>query len=473
MDSTLVLQWVLVLTSSLLLFFLSPVSKTQKGFFSGSSNKAKEPGILILTTSLAMSWIMAKSVTNTANLGASFGMVGGITYAVYYLSFLVAGITIYRMRLKGKFESIHQFLETRYGKLAVILFTLLIGIRLFNEVWSNTTVIGSYFGEQGSLGYVSAILIFTLLTLGYSLKGGLRSSLITDAFQMVLFGILLFSILSLIFSSGHSIPDYVTSGTWSLETGLNLFLVALIQIFSYPFHDPVLTDRGFIAQPSTTLKSYLLASLVGFTCITLFGFIGIYAGKIGIEVNAALEASKTLGVVMTLLMNFIMITSAASTLDSTFTSVAKLVVIDLNRKGTITLTRGRIVMILIAVGGSVPLFFSPKVLSATTISGTMVLGLAPIFLLWNLKAPKISFLLSYGIGILSGLSLLFKWIPSEWHISSGPYTELLTINLFGTIGCFIGFLVPYYISIIARILILVQREKHKQLFPFRLTYKRI
>ena len=34
---------------------------------------------------------------------------------------------------------------------AVWLFSILIGIRLFNEVWSNTMVIGSYFGDYGSL----------------------------------------------------------------------------------------------------------------------------------------------------------------------------------------------------------------------------------------------------------------------------------------------------------------------------------
>ncbi|MEZ4932144.1 MAG: hypothetical protein R2788_08510 [Saprospiraceae bacterium] len=42
---------------------------------------------------------------------------------------------------------------------------------MFNEVWSNTMVIGSYFGEQGSSGYYSSILVFTALTLLYTLKG--------------------------------------------------------------------------------------------------------------------------------------------------------------------------------------------------------------------------------------------------------------------------------------------------------------
>ena len=49
---------------------------------------------------------------------------------------------------------------------------------------------GSYFGEVGSAQFYWSIVIFTALTLAYVLKGGLRSSLLTDAIQMLLFGLL-------------------------------------------------------------------------------------------------------------------------------------------------------------------------------------------------------------------------------------------------------------------------------------------
>lgn len=437
-----VLQWILVLGSSVLLLLISPTSKSSKGFFAGASATNKEPGAWLLATSLAMSWIMAKSITNTANLGAKFGLVGALTYAVYYLSFLVAGVVIYRMRTKGGFHSIHHFLNTKFGKWATGLFSVVISIRLFNEVWSNTAVIGSYFGEYGTASFLFAVIVFTALTLGYALKGGLRSSLITDAIQLVLFGVLLSTII-FVFSAGSSDAQSVSwHSEWSLVGGLDLMLVAFIQIFSYPFHDPVLTDRGFVSHPKTTLKSYVLASFLGFSAIFFFGFIGIFARSLGIENDAALHFSQSLGVGMALLMNFIMITSAASTLDSTFTSVAKLVVIDLakHKRGKVRL--GRWAMVGIAVFGSVPLFFSPEVLSATTVSGTMVLGLAPIFILWNVRAPKSSFYASYWIGIFSGLALLFGWVPKAFFIGTGSYAELLAVNMYGTVLGFTGFLVP-------------------------------
>ena len=371
-------------------------------------------------------------------MGLSFGMVGGVAYATYYLSFLVAGFVIYYLRTKGGFQSIHQFLRTRFGSNAIRLFSLLIAFRMFNEVWSNTMVIGTYFGQAGSGQYISAILVFTGITLAYALKGGLRSSLITDAIQMVLFGVLLFVILGIILpSSEASIPDYVSSGEWSLIGGVDLLLVALLQAFSYPFHDPVMTDRGFIASPKVTLKSFIWAALIGGMCIVLFSGIGIYARFQGMEGQAAVEVSKSFGVALMLLMNFIMITSASSTLDSAFASFSKLVAVDLNfgKEFNISLSKGRWAMVVLTILGTIPIFLGPEILSATTISGTMVIGLAPVFVFWNRNVPTSSFFFSVIGGIAIGGMYALGILPEVVQIGEGKYAALLGANLYGTLLC--------------------------------------
>ena len=401
----------------------------------------------MLTGSLVISWIFAKSITNAANLGLSFGIVGGVAYAVYYLSFIVAGIIIYQMRVTGGFRSIHHFLQSRFGAVAVALFSILIGFRLFNEVWSNTMVIGSYFGEQGSRPYYLAILVFTSLTLAYVIKGGLRSSLLTDAIQMIFFGVLIVILLGVILPKSEArAVDYITSGTWRMDSGVNLVFVALIQVFSYPFHDPVLTDRGFISPPKITLRSFLWASVIGIICMVLFSFVGIYARLEGLEGEAPVAVGKTLGTGIMLAMNFIMITSAASTLDSSFTSFSKLMVMDLGKKLANALKRGRWMMVLLAVGGTLPVFAGPEVLSATTVSGTMVMGLAPVFVLWKLKAPKISFYLSVGIGVAIGIIQVIGLFPQQLVWTTGKYADLLWANAWGLILCFIVFLIPVIFS---------------------------
>lgn len=437
-------QWTLIIVSSLILFFLSPLAKTRDQFFKAVSNR-KAPNTLVLTGSLIISWIFAKSITNAANLGLDFGIVGGVAYAGYYLSFAVAGILIYQMRTKGGFESIHQFLTSKFGKGAMAIFSILIAIRLFNEVWSNTMVIGSYFGESGSQSYYLAIIVFTILTLAYAIKGGLSSSIFTDVIQMVLFSVLLIVILGTIFSTEDFSPsDVASSGVWSFELGLNLFFAAIIQSFSYPFHDPVLTDRAFITSPKVMRKSFLLASVLGALCIILFSMIGVYAQTRGMQGQAAVEVGKAFGVVILLVINFIMITSAASTLDSTFSSFSKLLAVDLNMGKKLSF--GRISMAVIAILGTLPVFFNAEILSATTISGTMVIGLTPVFIFWNMKVPKISFYLSVICGLIFGFVLVFGIFPKSLIFTEGKYADLLWVNVWGILSCIILYIIPKWIK---------------------------
>ncbi|MFB9057432.1 sodium:solute symporter [Mariniflexile ostreae] len=437
-------QWALIIVSSLMLFYLSPLAKTTDQFFR-AVRKQKTPRTFILTGSLIISWIFAKSITNAANLGLEFGIVGGVAYAGYYLSFAVAGLIIYNMRTIGGFESIHHFLVSKFGRGAMSLFSVLISIRLFNEVWSNTLVIGNYFGSSGTRPFYLSIIVFTLLTLAYTIKGGLSSSIFTDIIQMGLFAVLLMVILSHVLSvEDFNTQDIIRSGTWRFDLGLNLFFAALIQSFSYPFHDPVLTDRAFISSPKVTRKSFLWASVLGALCIILFSIIGVYAKTQGMEGQAAVEVGKAFGIVILLVINFIMITSAASTLDSTFSSFSKLLAIDLSFKKSLTF--GRLSMVIIAVLGTIPVFLDAEILSATTISGTMIIGLTPIFMFWNMDAPKISFYLSVICGLLFGFFLVFETFPKALILTEGKYALLLWINVWGILSCIILYMIPKWIK---------------------------
>lgn len=446
MEEVQLYQWILVVLSSLILIWISPKARSANDFFFGS-RKNQEPNFYLLTSSLVISWLFAKSITNAANLGLEFGFVGGVAYASYFLSFITAGIIIYQIRSKGGYHSIHEFLRSKYGQGAIILFSILIAFRLFNEIWSNTMVIGTYFGDQGSSGYYLSILVFTLLTLWYSLKGGMSSSILTDLVQMIFFSILLLVILSIIIPKSHGgVDSLVSSGQWKWSTGVNLILVGLIQCLSYPFHDPVLTDRGFISDTKTTFRAFLWAGLIGVVCILLFSFVGVYGQQSGIRGQAPVEVARLMGTPMILLVNFIMITSAASTLDSSFSSFAKLSVIDLKILKSPSISNGRLMMATLTILGTLPILLNPAILSATTISGTMVIGLAPIFIFWNINAPKISYYLSIVSGLIWGFILLLDMFPHQCFFTDGKYADLLTVNILGTLTCFSGFLLPYLLK---------------------------
>ncbi|MDX1446920.1 sodium:solute symporter family transporter [Lishizhenia sp.] len=434
-------QWGLVIASSVALFFLSPWSKTSAQFFA-AQNLNKQPNWFMLTGSLVISWVFAKSIANASDLGNKFGAVGGLAYAAYYLSFIVAGIIIYYMRVKGNLKSIHVFLNERYGRGALQLFSLIIAFRLFNEIWSNTMVIGSYFGERGTTAYYSSILVFTALTLAYTLKGGLRSSIFSDLIQMGLFAVLLTVILSFLMKEeSFQFSEIATSGSFSYDGGINLLFAALLQSLSYPFHDPVMTDRAFITQPKVMLWSFIAAGILGGICIFLFSFLGIFGKMQGMEPGSLADYGKIFGPVLLLLINFIMIVSAASTLDSSFASFSKLIAIDLGVGTSVKV--GRVTMVIVAVLGSIPIFFNPTVLSATTVSGTMVIGLTPIFLFWWLKAPSLSFYTSVLGGISIGILHAMDLFPNVLIFTEGPYASLLWANIFGVLFCVFLYFLPF------------------------------
>lgn len=446
------------------------VSATE--FFQGESATGRAPGLWLLVSSAAISWIFAKSIDNAASLANAFGIWGGVGYAIYYLSFITAAIAIYFIRVRGGYQSLPDFLVSRYGGLCAKLFLVAIAIRLLNEVWSNTKVFSLYFGVEGSWGYWLAAVLVTVFTVYYSLWGGLRSSLLTDGAQMLLAAILLVLILA---SLG---PGLVGQGLPIVDAdtqlaGWTFCGLAFVQIFSYPFHDPVMTDRGFITAPKTMVRGFILAGLLSGSFILLFSIVGLYSRSFGVDGHPTLAVPALFGLPLLLIFNVIMLTSAGSTLDSTFSSVAKLTARDWsNRRGQPTESQahlGRWAMIAVGILGNLPLLsiylgdrVGPAIISATTISGTMVMGLAPIFLLAFIrKAGALSFHLAFWPGLTFGIlrvveNVLGMTIFPTWiNLGAGKYAEDLGINLYGLIICCAG----YYLGVLLNPKKLRDREK--------------
>jgi Na+/proline symporter len=441
--------WGFLIAYGGLMYWLSPRTVTIGGFFNGEDSQGRQASPLLLTTSIFISWIFAKSVTNAANLGAEFGLVGGLAYATYWLSIPLCGLVIYRLRRRFQATSLVSFLTSNYGRGAALAFSAAILIRLFNEVWSNTAVVGGYYGDSGSPAFIGAALLFTAVTLAYSLRGGLRSSILTDAAQAAIFVIALVWVLGLVLPN-HSTAELTSTSHWALNAGVDLFLVACLQLLSYPFHDPVLTDRGFISEEKSMLRAFTLAGVLGFVAILAFSLIGVHATLGGIEAGGNVPAAlaKSLGVGALIVMTLVMISAAGSTLDSTFSSLARLsgrelpalLQRDLGQKA---IGVGMATMLVFALLGNLPMLAGTDILKATTISGTMVIGLAPVFLLHGFVRPtRPGFHLSFWTGIGLGIALTLGWIPQSWAIGDGRYALLLGTNLYGLILCTAGYLLP-------------------------------
>lgn len=444
-----IIFWGFLIVFGLVMLVCSPRSITMNGFFKGYDEKGRPASQWMLTSSIFISWIFAKSVTNAANLGQTYGIVGGLAYASYWLCLPVAGVVIYFLRTRAGASGFVSFLSSRYGRLAALAFACAILVRLYNEIWSNSSVVGSYYGPEGSTTFIVAATLFTLVVLLYSLKGGLRSSIFTDFIQTVVFIFCLAIVLVMVLPKTGLTP-LLQEGSFTLEGGVDLMLVALLQIISYPFHDPVLTDRGFISDEKIMLKAFFWSGILGFLAIASFSLIGVQARLEGLPAtgNVPAQLAQTMGFAATFCMLAVMASSAASTMDSTFASLSKFIGIDLpllrGRPLRHPIMVGGVAMVVLAVLGNIPMVAGTNILKATTISGTMVIGLAPIFLLsFLVKKPcPAAFHLSFWCGMFFGFACAFGWLPDWMAIGKGKEAMLLGANVYGLIACTLLFLLP-------------------------------
>ena len=413
---------------------LSPKAQTVGSFFKGLSVSGEQPGLLTLVFSQVTTWIFARSLLNAAILGFYYGIWGTLAYAFYYFSFMTGGRIVDHLRFEHGFHSVQSFLASRFGTWGTGCYNFVIGVRLISEVFANLLVIGILFGAAGSNTYTLTILAFAGVTLFYSMLGGLRASLRTDLFQMVLFlGTLAMLVVLVINSNAVAFNDLWFKPFEMTQPGPVLMVVALLQIWSYPMHDPVMMDRGFLADRETTRRSFFHACWISFLCILTFGCMGVLAGANAISGESMNDAlMRLLGEWPMLVFSGCLIISAMSTLDSTLSSSAKLVASDMGVL-RMSLRNGRMVMAVFMLLGLVLVFMGNKDLfSAVAVSGTASMYLAPVvfFSLWGKRSdiPVWSYIFTFVLA-LSGAALYFT--ESSGHSALlgdlNKYTKLLYI----------------------------------------------
>lgn len=445
MELTLIIAVALVAVVSVL---ITPKAAGNGAFFQGLSPKGKQPGLLLLTFSQVTTWIFARSLLNAAILGFYYGIWGALAYAAYYLSFLTGAKIVDSVRFQHGYKSIQAFLTDRFGSWGSRCYNFVIGVRLVSEVFANILVIGILFGVAGSTSYTIAVALFAIVTLLYSMMGGLHASLRTDLFQMLLFLAVMAVLTIMIAGSGYMTTDALLFKPFNIsEPGPILLIVALLQVWSYPMHDPVMMDRGFIADRETTRKSFYHAAWISVFCITLFGSFGVIAGANATSGEAMNDVlMRLLGEFPMLLFNLTLVISAMSTLDSTLSSSSKLVAVDM-RWVEPSLRNGRITMLVFVLLGLLLVFIGNKDLfSAVAVSGTASMYLTPVILfsLWGSRndIPVWSYLGSFAVA-LAGAALYF--VESAGHTALmgdyHKYTKLLFICVFVLVsGCLLFWL---------------------------------
>lgn len=388
---------------------VAPRRATIDGFFGGAGTGGQAPGLWTLVLSQVTTWIFARSLMNAAILGYFYGIWGVLAYAAYYGSFLTGGIIVDRLR-EGGAGSVQDWLGARFGRAGVACYNVVIALRLLSEVFANLLVVGLIFGAAlpGLAGADTlAVVVVAGLGLAYSAWGGLSASLRTDVLQMVVFlGVFAAALVALLTSPGFDIGAVLsaegTSGAW---TGQVLLLVAFLQVFSYPAHDPVMMDRGFIADRATTRASFLHAFWISASCIIGFGLFGVQAALVGAEYEGQLLGTWA-GMFPAWVFGALLISllvSALSTLDSALASAARLVVDEL-RLAPRTLRGGRLAMLVfMALGAALTLWGNQSLFDAVAVSGTASMFLTPVLVVGLMMGRPVA-LWSYGVAFVAAMA---------------------------------------------------------------------
>ncbi len=411
------------------------------GFFDGRDAKGRAPGLLSLILSQVTTWIFARSLLNAAILGYYYGMPGMLAYTAYYTSFLTGWLVVDGIRFRAGAASIQDYLREHFGRAGTACYNFVIALRLLSEVFANLLVIGIIFGglfpgiEEADL---YAVAILALLGFGYSVLGGLRASLRTDVVQMI--GFLAIFAIALMALFLHA--DFSWSASFSAEgvagdrPGWILLAVAALQVWSYPMHDPVMTDRGFLADRATTRKSFLHAFWLSSLCIFGFGLFGVQAGLMAADGDTMQAVwSRMFHPAILVCLNAALVVSALSTLDSALSSAARLAIRDM-RLAPETLRNGRIAMAIFMVGGlALTLAGVENLYAAVAVSGTASMFLAPV-LFFNILGgvrgiSTAAYLTSFAAAIGGAILYFFVEAKAAWAMAlfegMHKYTVLLGI----------------------------------------------
>ncbi len=438
----------LVLLASIL---ISPRIRTVEGFYKGFSETGAAPSLWTLVLSQVTTWIFARSLMTAAILGFYYGIAGALAYAAYYLSFVTGGAIIQHLRFKHGYQNVQSFLTAQYGSTGSWMYNFVIILRLLSEVFANLIVVGEIFGLKGSEEYFIAMLLIGVVTVTYSSIGGLRASLRTDVLQAII-------VLSLVFflffaMLAHDVFDFsaIVNSTPNIQSpGWVLLLVAALQVWSYPLHDPVMMDRGFLADQDTTRKSFLHAAWISIVCIMMFALLGVFAGLNKAEGQGMIEALTSLfGEPIMIVFSVALVVSALSTLDSTFSSASKLVVKDMKLLPE-TVNSGRIVMVAFLLLGGVFLIWNNKDLyAAVAVSGTLSMFLLPIivFCIWgNRRVALWPLIITFLVTVLGAVTYITEtssykhlhWMTEAFGYEH-KYSKLLIICMVIAVVGFVSF----------------------------------
>ncbi len=356
----------------------------------------------LTAAAIVSAWTWAATLLQSSTVAYLYGISGPFWYASgATIQVLLFGILA--IELKRKAPNAHTFLEimrARYGNGTHKIF---LGFALTcNMIVTGMLLLGGAAVVNGLTGMDISLAAF-MIPIGvmiYTLVGGLKATFVADYMHTVIIYIVILTFVAMVFfispvtggiegmyqklaeaadlrpvleptfvegEPGNAMGAYLTMAS---AGGLIFGVINIVGNFGTVFVDQAYWQRAIAAQPSSTVKGFLLGGMcwfsIPFTLATTMGLTAVALNvqltpeqvQLGLTVPAAASVMMgELGAIMVLVMLFMAVTSAGS---AELIAVSSLITYDIYRtyknptasgKQLLKVSRGAIVGFGLGMGG--------------------------------------------------------------------------------------------------------------------------
>ena len=316
-------------------------SKNEKSISSylnaGRSIRSKSLTASIVASCFGV-WILIgpSEAATWGGIGAVVGYAFG--QACPYLAMNILGKRLRSIMPQG--NSLTQFVFARYGKTMLQVILLLSLFYMFIYLCAEVTAIAKVVQLISGTDLWKTSLIILVSTLIYTLKGGLRISILTDKFQFIIISVFLILIFYYLFLSGNINinVNLITSKASTLVDpkyfyGYTAGITFFIAVFATNLFDQGVWQRVFAAKSMDDVeKGFKNSFFIVLPVILLLGFCGIVA----VSLDQAKDPSTIIfslllssgGVMFAISILILALTLVISSMDTLINAISSLIIID-------------------------------------------------------------------------------------------------------------------------------------------------
>ena len=345
-------------------YFYLKESKTNTNFLVSD----RKVGFMKSGFSTAATWIWAPALFIASQKAYQQGLPGVFWFTVPNIICLCI-FAYFAQYLRNKFKNgftLAQYMNVRYSRRVQILYIISLSALSICQFAVQLLAGGAVVTYLTGIDYTVVTVILTAIALSYSFVSGIRASIMTDVWQMIIILIVMLVVVPLVYIQGGGYDVMVKgiggisgeySNVFDSSVAWSFGIVVTIGLLAGPFGDQSFWQRAFTTKQNEVKKSFLLSALV-FGVVPIFtSVIGFMGAGLGIDAGGNAQLINVI-TVSELLPTFILIpfvwmllSGLVSTLDSGLCSISSIASTDIIPNSKNKLTNARTGMVLLSIGG--------------------------------------------------------------------------------------------------------------------------